>query len=128
MQKHSKEPSLGDAGIKLGTTRVVFLLGTLAIKVPRGTSWRLFLNGLLANMQEREFGATGWPQLCPVLWSVPGGWLVVMRRATPLTYSEWSTFNVRKWRNRSTYVVPVENKWDSFGWVDGHIVAIDYGS
>ena len=116
------------ACIGIGTTRVVLLLGTFAIKIPRFSSWKLFLSGLLANMQEREFGATRWPQLCPVIGSLPGGWLVVMKRAEPLTYAEWQDFDVEKWRTQSTYIVPVENKWDSFGRVDGRIVAIDYGS
>lgn len=29
---------------------------------------------------------------------------------------------------KQDYVVPVENKPDSFGWYEGQIVAIDYGS
>jgi hypothetical protein len=44
-------------------------------------SWKHFLYGLLANMQEAQFSKTSWPELCPVLWSLPGGFLVVMPRA-----------------------------------------------
>jgi hypothetical protein len=36
---------------------------------------------LLANMQERDLSKLGWPELCPVVFAVPGGRLVVMRRA-----------------------------------------------
>lgn len=111
----------------LGATRAVLLVGDAAIKVPRMTTWRTFLNGLLANMQEREFSRAGWPELCPVLFSIPGGWLVVMRRAAPLTDAEWCTVHP-EWAERGEYVVPVELKRDSFGVLGGRIVAIDYGT
>ena len=117
----------------MGATRAVILVGRWAVKLPRPTSWRLFLSGLLANMQEREFARTGWPELCPVLFSLPGGWLVVMPRAEPLTDGEWELLDIMgtrdKWPDRGDYVVPVEMKRDSFGWLQRlGIVAVDYGS
>lgn len=114
-----------------GSTRCVVLVGRWAVKFPRLSgrfAWNRFLRGLLANMQERLFWETRWPELCPVVWSVAGGWLVVMRRATPMTPEEWETFDALKWSQRDDYVVPVECKRDSFGWVDGNLVAVDYGS
>lgn len=113
---------------KSGATRWVFLVGRLAIKVPRPTEWRLFLHGLLSNMQERQFSRTGWPELCPVVASVPGGWLVVMPRCRPLTRREWDRFDFMDFIQRSDGLVPVEEKADSLGWLDGRIVAMDYGS
>ena len=113
--------------VVLGATRAVLLVGRLAVKVPRISTWRTFLNGLLANMQEREFARTGWPELCPVVFSVPGGWLLVMRRAEPLSDAEWCTVHP-EWADREEYAVPVEMKRDSFGVLDGRIVAIDYGT
>ena len=106
-----------------GATRIVLLVGGYAVKLPRLNTWRTFLNGLLANMQEREFSLTGWPELCPVLFSFPGGWLVVMRRARPLTYCEFEAVDMRGFGG-----IPVEGKRDSFGWLDGRIVAVDYGT
>lgn len=111
----------------LGATRAVLLVGQIAVKVPRMRTWRTFLNGLLANMQEREFSRTGWPELCPVVFSVPGGWLLVMHRAVPLSDAEWCTVHP-DWAEREEYVVPVEMKRDSFGVLCGRIVAIDYGT
>jgi hypothetical protein len=117
-----------------GATRLVLLVGRWAIKVPRITSWKLFLHGLLANMQEAEFSKAGWPELCPVLWSIPGGLLVVMKRAVPVTDGWWKTRQDvidRVFNPRRGYVVPVERKQDSFGWLDsedGRLVAVDYGS
>jgi hypothetical protein len=33
------------------------------------------LRGLLSNMQQRDFEAEGWPELCPVLISMAGRFL-----------------------------------------------------
>lgn len=111
-----------------GVTRTVILVGRLALKFPAVGEWRLFLLGLLANMQERQFGRAGWPELCPVLWSIPGGWLVVMARAREMTTEEFEAFDFDRFVLGGTYVVPVERKADSFGWLDGRVVAIDYGN
>lgn len=134
-----------------GVTREVFLVGQWAIKVPRMCyGWRSFLQGLLANLQEVDFWSTRWPTLCPVLFAIPGGWLVVMRRARPLTDQEWAAFdypsfvtmgchyaaanlemqhgNPRPGAEPEGGMVPVENKQDSFGVLNGVIVAVDYGN
>jgi len=113
-------------------------------------------------MQEREFSAERWPQLCPVIFSLPGGFLVVMPRARPLTDAEWAAFDYRAFVTRGDpYIgenfdayagtwrqgdqgqplsplvhgnadvpeglVPAEYKRDSFGVLEGRIVAVDYG-
>lgn len=111
-----------------GCTRIVILTCRLAIKLPNVCKWRLFLHGLLANMQERAFGATGWLELCPVLWALPGGWLVIMPRAVPLTDDEFLALDVESFAEKPDYRIPVEAKTSSFGWLNGRIVAIDYGS
>ena len=104
------------------------LWGGVALKVPRTTTWRTFLNGLLANMQEREFSRTGWPELCPVRFSIPGGWLVVMDRARPLDDAEWCDFEPELFTEHPDYTIPVEPKQDSFGVLAGRVVAVDYGT
>lgn len=122
-----------------GVTRIVLLIGPWAVKLPRfGYGYAMGLRGLLCNMQERAIWTLGWPQLCPVLFSLPGGWLLVMRRARPLDDHEWQVLDVEEFRwNRKSSIagermvegcVPVETKRDSFGVVDGRIVAVDYGS
>ncbi len=111
-----------------GTTRAVFLTRRLAFKVPTPSHWQNFLLGLLGNMQERQFSTAGWPELCPVLFSLPGGFLVVMARAEPLTDLEWSMLEYERYVDREDYRVPVENKRSSFGVYRGKIVAIDYGN
>lgn len=110
-----------------GATRVVILTRRWAIKIPSFVEWRLFLHGLLANMQERVWNQASFPELCPIAFSIPGGWLVVMQRAQPLTEEEWEDFDVEGFCNQEDYLVPAEHKRDSFGKLDGRIVAVDYG-
>ena len=116
-----------------GATRWVFLVGPWAIKVPyvkygryENTGFRSFLYGLLANDQEARFSKLS-PKLCPVVFHHPFGLLLVMKRTKPLpvelTEEEYQAFI-----NEADAVLPVENKPDSFGLLDGKIVAVDYGS
>lgn len=85
-------------------------------------------------MQEVTFSRTGWPELCPVVFALPGGWLTVMRRAEPLTREQFENLDFAEWIKGGTdlpkgeWVIPVENKLDSFGVLAGRIVAVDYGS
>ena len=111
-----------------GTTRVVFLINQFAIKIPTIVEFRLFLCGLLANMQEVQFSKTKWEELCSVVFYLPFGLMVIMKRATPLTREQYDSFDIDEFREKPNYVVPVENKMDSFGILDGKIVAVDYGS
>lgn len=120
-----------------GTTRDVFLVGPWALKIPKLTStWGMFLQGLLGNMQETAFSTLKAPEYCPVLWSAPGGFLVIMPRADPLTADEWDAFSdgfepiepVPSWTRPGQVVPCVEPKRDSFGRLNGHVVAVDYGS
>jgi len=121
-------PTAQNCHVAHGTTRTVWLVGPWAFKFPSLTKWRLFLLGLLANMQEREFSATKWPELCPVVWSIPGGWLVIMRRARVLTRQEFDQLDLKAWLDRGDYVIPAELKIDSFGWIGEQLVAVDYGN
>ena len=112
-----------------GSTRNVFLTRHYAIKVPRFVEWRLFLHGLLANMQEAKW----WKRLhhdklCPVVFGMPGGWLLVMPRTVALSREEYFSFDYPMFVQIGTGVLPVEHKLDSFGWYQGRIVAVDYGS
>lgn len=109
-----------------GVTRHVLLIGRWAVKVPALWSWRLFLSGLLANMQEREFSRAGWPELCPVLFSLPCGWLLVMHRADPVP--DDMELDFQSLIDRPDYQIPAEAKRDSWGLLNGRVVAVDYGS
>jgi hypothetical protein len=115
--------------IKHGSNRTVFLVGKYAFKIPNPREFRLFLCGMLANMQERTFwDAYHCQKLCPVVFALPGGFMTVMRRAMPLTKDEFRAFDAEHWKDTPYFVVPVENKLDSFGKLGGRIVAVDYGT
>ena len=65
---------------------------------------------------------------CPVVFSLPGGFLAVMKKAQILTWEEFCAFDYESFRERHSYEIPAENKADSFGWLNGEIVAVDYGN
>ena len=116
---------------KYGTTRVVYFIGKYAIKIPVIKPWRHFLRGLLANISEAQFSSVeDFTGLCPVIFSLPGGFLNVMRKAEPLPRE---TFEVESFYDEylSSNNLPkggmVEDKLDSFGILDGSVVAVDYG-
>lgn len=113
--------------IARGSTRTVLLTNNYAFKFPTWHSWPLFLQGLLANMQEQTFGTIGWDGVCPVRWAIPGGLLVVMPRAFPIPNSTWEEFDVEAFTHREHYTIPAEHKQNSFGILNGKIVTIDYG-
>jgi hypothetical protein len=117
--------------IKDGVTRRVFLIGRWAFKIPHPRSWKFFLLGLLANMQEREWSSFS-ERLCPVRWALPGGWLVVMPRAEPISDDDWALLlpilGYEAFINHNDCRLPVEQKRCSFGLLEGRLVAVDYGS
>lgn len=129
--------------IKGGCTRSVILIGNYAIKIPRlNYGWRLFLTGLLCNMQEVAFSKINDKRMCPVLWFIKGGFLLVMPRCEQLTEDEFNTLRIKYFWDKESKAtngyygdckIPVEHKIDSFGWhkwdgVNDSVVAIDYGS
>jgi len=124
---------------KFGCTRHVFLTKKYAIKIPQFRyEWKHFLQGLLANMQEVTFYTTKDERLCPILFYIPGGWMVVMPKCHPINREEFFNMDMKRFypheNNESNskvvedWDVPVENKEDSFGWYEDRIVALDYGN
>lgn len=119
---------LGRPVIVCGVSRLVVIIGDTAFKFPYPFSWRRFLLGLLANMTERTWwGFTQDVRLCPIRFSLPGGFLNVMPRCEALQPSDklgdtYADYYIRRYDD-----LPVENKADSFGYYQGNLVAIDYG-
>ncbi len=110
--------------IKYGVMRIVLLVGPYAIKFPSPRyGWVMFLRGLLSDMSETRQGkpACRCYYLCPVLFSVPGGWMIVMRRAQPLPDGMWHEGLLpNPPRN-------LDDKAENFGLLDGTVVLLDYG-
>jgi hypothetical protein len=104
-----------------GVSREVVCVGRWALKFPKLTrGWRQFLIGLLANMQESDFSKLGWSDLlCPVVFYLPGGWLVVMPRAAPLSDEQLDGFDFGAYLMPDDgRAIPTEPKGDSFGVVN----------
>jgi hypothetical protein len=106
-------------------TGFVILTRRYAFKFPNLLGgWFQACWGMIDNMQERR--AQGQQGICPLLWSLPGGLLNVMPRARELTPEEWLAFDYDGHVQRGAH--SAERKPDSFGVLDGQIVAIDYGN
>lgn len=117
--------------IKKGATRWVFLVGKYAFKIPSLHSWKCFLWGLLANMKEKEFSGIKDEEfknkLCPIVFHIPLGFLVVMPKVRVLKNKELSIEKLNKFCNSTFATIPAELKYDSFGYYKNKLVAIDYG-
>lgn len=111
---------------RMGTTRDVVLIGRWALKFPTVREWRLFLCGLLGNIQESRFSELQWPGVCPVTFSLPLGFLVVMPRVRMMTDEEFQSFDWSGWLPDEVGDL-AESKPDSFGWLGERLVVIDYG-
>lgn len=121
-----------------GRTRYVLLVGKYAFKFPCLGNWRGFLKGLQGNMFEADNKNTDPDRLAPVLFSIPGGFLIVMPRCeiflsdkAPelIQYFEdlidscpsderpaWNVLNIIE-----------VSECRNFGFYQGRVVAIDYG-
>lgn len=111
--------------VTTGRNRLVVLIGPYTLKLPSLRCRRDLLFGLLNNLDEAAyFRDKAVPAACPVLWCAPGGWLLVMPRARPLTVSEFAKIDHLALAGDR---VGVEHKVDSYGHLRGSVVVLDYG-
>lgn len=129
---------------------MVLLIGNYAIKLPNlRYRYPAAIWGLIHNLSERNWwrsvrtvGVTGaddvgndWrqamrPLLCPVIWGDRWGIMLIMRRAKPLpknydcpAFYVWQEYRFKK---LAGVTCPAELKRESFGLLEGRVVAIDY--
>jgi hypothetical protein len=107
-------------------------MGSYAIKIPR---LRRFREGVACNRREWARSSTC-PKYCPVLWSLLGGAVIVMRRAAPITDEEFDLLIADLDADveahffdcyGSYHTIQGEMKQTSWGIIDGRIVVVDYG-
>jgi hypothetical protein len=109
---------------KGGVTRMVFLIGNYAIKIPRlNYGWEKFIAGIYSNLSEYDcWRWTKCEYLCPVLFSF-GGFILVMPKVDvfPETEDAWSEIDK---------AIPMDDRDDhkpnNYGRLNGKIVCIDY--
>jgi hypothetical protein len=112
-----------------GSARRVLLTKKWAFKFPNWETWQLFLCGLLANQEEAIWGRMGQAGVCPVRFSIPGGFLVVMPKCSPIPEAwQWSVEEWEEFKTRKGYRINCECKGDSVGLLNGEVVAVDYGT
>jgi hypothetical protein len=118
-------------GMFWGTTRVVVVCGSIAVKFPRGEAGRrgnLFEAGIWERNRDHP---TRGPRLCPVLWCHPKGDVLIMPAAQPLPADpdmaavldlDWWDYEPGGdgW--------PCEPKAADWGILDGRMVAVDYAA
>lgn len=112
-----------------GSSRYVFLLFGLAFKFPSLNSYRNFLWGLIANLNEHKLYYTlKHKKLCPIVFHIPLGILNVMPMVKLMSEDEFNNFKPIEFCCLGEgKTIPAEAKRDSFGWYKGRIVVIDYG-
>lgn len=106
-----------------GCTRIVLLTDKYAFKIPNVLRWRMMLEGLLANCHERDWRNFKGCSLCPILFSIRGGFLNVMARCTPLTHDQWEAVRATE----DDWVYATDFKYENFGMMNGKVVLLDYG-
>lgn len=119
--------------INTGSTRLVFLIGNWAIKIPRCFikpdnsfygSLLNFLWGWEANRTEYIWSKSNiYEFLNPVKLSLFGSMILVFERAQVLTDKEFMELNKADFQFEK-----YEFKTDSFGYVNGKIKILDYGN
>lgn len=115
-----------------GVTRIVIVLKSVVIKIPKLVQWDHFIRGILSNIDENrtwkynsgkyERGASH--LLCPVIWCSWGGWILIMKRATPLTREDWDKVNF----HNHVRIFPGDDTISNYGFLDSRLVKIDYGA
>lgn len=117
-------PVLYICGMEAGCTRFVFLIGNYAIKIPRLNDWRLFLRGVLANIDEKIWYSNSpdsWKlKMCPTIFTFKG-LLLIAKRAKPVTEDEFLSLELETFKP-----LPMDAKQSNFGWYDNRIVLVDY--
>ena len=117
-----------------GVTRIVILIGDVAIKIPNVRSWKQYLLGLLANIQEREFAKLNHELLAKVKFSDLLGFVLVMERTEDITDIDEEDFRTlmreRYKDNEMSVFILSDLKRANFGYIKNtkNIVKIDYGN
>lgn len=111
----------------MGTTRQVFLIGKIAIKIPRICSWRTFLYGLLSNIREHEtWKSLHSNLLAKVHYADIFGLLLIMERADSICSKYDNTLPIFFFNCRRLGIARDE-MYFNVGKFKGQKKLIDYG-
>lgn len=114
--------------IKKGTTRIVFILNKVVIKIPNFTyKWSHFLRGIIGNISEWQTWKYAYRRrylLCPVIWASWGGWFLIMKKANMIHNKDWDMYEPEILEHKQYYCG--DDKSENYGIYMGQIVKIDY--
>lgn len=112
-------------GVKFGTTRMVFLLGKYAIKIPKINTWKFFIKGILANLDEKMWyshSPENWQKkMTPSLYCLFGGLILIAYKAKEITEEQYNQIDKKYYDP-----LPFDNKIENFGEFENRIVLVDY--
>lgn len=120
--------------IKKGATRTVFVFNKFVIKIPNFQEYKLFLNGLLANLQEKSFSKMNRIDLAKVKYCNKFGFILIMEKAQELDVKniDWLRFKERledKYKNDDMKEFMLsDSKPSNWGYINNKLVKIDYGN
>jgi len=119
-----------------GATRKVFVCNKFVIKIPNFKEYRLFLFGILANMQEKEWSGRH-RDLAKVLYCFPFGLFLIMEKAYVIgermkDNESWLFFSEmieERYKNDELKeFILSDAKPYNWGYIGDRLVKIDYGS
>jgi len=126
--------------IKKGATRIVFVFKRNVVKIPNVNKYQLFLNGILANLQEKSFSKLGRKDLAKVKYCDRFGLFLIMERVTEL---DNENIPIRRWKREMKKIYEDDileefmlsdlkpSNWgyiEGFGDVESRFVKFDYGN
>ena len=114
-----------------GSTRMVFVFKSNVIKIPNIRNYKLFLNGILSNLQENEFSKIGRVDLAKVKYCDFLGIILVMDKACrvniPLNLLKKTLEKKYKYDYMKEFMLS-DFKLSNWGVVGTELVKVDYGS
>jgi len=118
--------------INKGSTRNVLVFRRFVVKIPTLKEYRLFLNGILANLQEKEWSGHH-PDLAKVIFCTRFGLFLVMEKAEVVSNNtNWQSFQTmikEKYKDDDLKeFITSDTKPSNWGYVKNHLVKIDYGN
>jgi len=115
-----------------GTTRTAFMFFKYAIKIPRIYNVKMFVNGWESNITEFEFSQFLQPYVTPTIFSFYG--LINIQHRIVLSNNEKEI--IKRWDDlissapedvKQYLLNHVEAKISGLGYLNGKVVACDYG-
>lgn len=119
-----------------GVTRKVFIFSKFVVKIPNFKELRLFLSGILANLQEKQWSGIH-PDLARVLFCSWFGLVLVMEKAEVCAErmgedESWGPFiemlEERYKDDEFKEFILSDGKPYNWGYIGNRLVKIDYGS